>query len=92
MPSVDYEQHGSISARHRRPEPGIAARIHAALGDARTIEAFWRRPQALLDPGVEERIVARLSAALESGAWDAEQGHLRDRDSFDGALRLVISE
>jgi SAM-dependent methyltransferase len=69
-------------------------------------EAFWRRPEALLDPsvrgaqsmwamldpGVEERIVARLSAALESGAWDAEHGHLRRQESYDGALRLVISE
>jgi SAM-dependent methyltransferase len=69
-------------------------------------EAFWRRPEALidpavrgaqsmwalLDPGVEERIVARLAAALESGAWDAEHGYLREQDSFDGALRLVISE
>ncbi len=69
-------------------------------------EAFWRRPEALLDPavrgaqslwallepGVEERIVARLSAALDSGAWDAEHGHLREQDSYDGALRLVISE
>ncbi len=69
-------------------------------------EAFWRRPEALLDPrvrsaqsmwamleaGTEERIVARLADALESGAWDAEHGHLREQDSFDGALRLVISE
>jgi SAM-dependent methyltransferase len=69
-------------------------------------EAFWRRPEALLDPavrsgqsmwalldpGVEERIVARLSAALQSGAWDSEHGHLRDLDSYDGALRLVISD
>ncbi len=69
-------------------------------------EAYWRRPEALLDPavraaqsmwellddGVEERIVARLADALESGAWDAEHGHLRDRDAFDGSLRLVISE
>jgi SAM-dependent methyltransferase len=69
-------------------------------------EAFWRRPEALLDPrvrsaqsmwplldpGVEQLIVDRLAAALESGAWDAEHGHLRDEESFDGALRLVISE
>lgn len=47
---------------------------------------------ALLDPGVEERIVARLSTALESGLWDAEHGHLRGQDSFHGSLRLVISE
>jgi SAM-dependent methyltransferase len=246
MPTVDYERHGRTYARHRRPDPRIAARIHAALGDARTVlnvgagagsyepgdrwvlavepsatmraqrpigaapaldaraealpfdddtfdaamacvtihhwqpphaglaelrrvargpvvvftfeldalpawqqqhlqeglvierprfpaiadvaaalggrtrvediptpgdcedgffEAFWRRPEALLDPairasqsmwallepGVEERIVARLDEALSSGAWDAEHGHLRDLDSYDGALRLVIS-
>jgi hypothetical protein len=69
-------------------------------------EAFWRRPESLLDPavrsaqsmwalleeGVEERIVRRLSSALSSGEWDAEHGHLREQDHFDGALRLVISE
>ncbi len=69
-------------------------------------EAFWRRPEALLDPAVrgaqsmwalleprvEQRIVERLAAALDCGAWDAEHGHLRERNSFDGALRLVISE
>jgi SAM-dependent methyltransferase len=69
-------------------------------------EAFWRRPEALLDaevrsaqsvwallePDVEQRIVDRLAGVLDSGAWDAEHGYLRERDSFDGALRLVISE
>jgi SAM-dependent methyltransferase len=69
-------------------------------------EAFWRRPEALLDPAVrsaqsvwallepsvERRIVDRLAAALDSGAWDAEHGHLRKQESFQGALRLVISE
>jgi SAM-dependent methyltransferase len=69
-------------------------------------EAFWRRPEALLDPGVrasqsmwallapgvEDRIVERLAAALDSGAWDAEHGHLRGLAEYDGALRLVVSE
>jgi SAM-dependent methyltransferase len=69
-------------------------------------EAFWRRPEELLDPdirsaqsmwrllepGAEQRIVERLAAALDSGAWDAEHGHLRRKHSFEGALRLVISE
>jgi hypothetical protein len=69
-------------------------------------EAFWRRPEALLDPavrgaqsmwpllepGIEDRIVRRLADSLESGAWDARHGHLREQESFDGALRLVISE
>jgi len=69
-------------------------------------EAFWRRPEALLDPevrasqsmwallepGVEQRIVDRLREDLASGAWDAHHGHLRDLTSYDGALRLVIAE
>jgi len=69
-------------------------------------EAFWRRPEALLDPAirgaqsmwallepdVQHRIVNRLAHALKSGVWDAEHGHLREQDSFQGALRLVISE
>lgn len=69
-------------------------------------EAFWRRPEALLDPevraaqsmwtllepGVEHRIVARLAADLASGAWDAEHGGFRTRETFDGSLRLIVSE
>ena len=47
---------------------------------------------ALLEPGVENRIVERLADALSSGAWDAEHGHLREQEGFDGALRLVVSE
>jgi SAM-dependent methyltransferase len=70
------------------------------------IEAFWNRPEALLDPavrsaqsmwavlgpGVEQRVVTGLRDALASGAWDAEHGHLRHEGSFDGSLRLVVAE
>jgi SAM-dependent methyltransferase len=69
-------------------------------------EAFWNRPERILDPevrasqsmwalvgpAVEKRIVDRLASDLESGAWDAAHGHLRQQTEFDGALRLVISE
>jgi SAM-dependent methyltransferase len=69
-------------------------------------EAFWRRPEALLDPavrsaqsvwallepGVEQSIVERLADALDSGAWDAEHGHLREQEELQGALRLVVSD
>jgi SAM-dependent methyltransferase len=69
-------------------------------------EAFWRRPEALLDPAVrsaqsvwallepkvEQRIVERLADALDSGAWDAEHSYLREQEDLQGALRLVISE
>jgi hypothetical protein len=69
-------------------------------------EAFWNRPEAILDPTVrasqsiwqlvepevQERIVARLAADLESGRWDEEHGALREQQSYEGSLRLVISE
>jgi SAM-dependent methyltransferase len=93
--------------------------VAAALGDKTRVEriptpadctdgffeAFWNRPEQLLDPsirasqsmwallqpGAEERIVARLEADLKSGTWDAEHGHLRELGEYDGALRLVVS-
>jgi SAM-dependent methyltransferase len=103
-----------------RPRFPAVADIAAALGGRTRIErvptpadctdgffeAFWCRPEALLDPqirsaqsmwalldtGVEQRMIDRLAEALASGAWDAEHGHLRGQQSFDGALRLVVSE
>ncbi len=69
-------------------------------------EAFWRRPEALLDPKIrsaqsmwalldpeiERRMIGRLAGALASGHWDADHGALREQETFDGALRLVVSE
>jgi hypothetical protein len=114
---LEFLHEGVVIERPRFP---ALADVAAALGGRTRIEhiptpgdcadgffeAYWRRPEALLDPairgaqsmwallepGVEERIVNRLATALESGAWDAEHGHLREQESFDGALRLVISE
>jgi SAM-dependent methyltransferase len=103
-----------------RPRFGTAPEIAAELGGATRIEtiptpadctdgffeAYWNRPEALLDPAVrasqsiwqlveprvEERIIARLAADLESGRWDEEHGALRGQESYEGSLRLVISE
>jgi SAM-dependent methyltransferase len=69
-------------------------------------EAYWRRPECLLDArvrsaqsmwallpdGAEQRIVGRLADALASGEWDARHGHLRELEEYHGSLRLVISE
>ncbi|MDX2118998.1 MAG: methyltransferase domain-containing protein [Planctomycetota bacterium] len=68
-------------------------------------EAYYARPERLLEasvrgaqsvwgfvpPGTEERFVARLSADLASGAWDAKYGAWRTRPEFVGALRLVVA-
>ncbi|MCU1527700.1 MAG: hypothetical protein JWP75_1463 [Frondihabitans sp.] len=67
-------------------------------------EAYYGRPERLLDPGarlansawsfvdpeVEPRFVASLSADLADGTWDARFGHLREQPTFDGALRLIV--
>jgi SAM-dependent methyltransferase len=36
-PTVDYERHGRTYGLLRRTDPRIAAHVHAALGDARTV-------------------------------------------------------
>ncbi len=113
----DYLQDLISAERARFPSPEAVAR--ALRGDTRIesiplpgdcsdgfINAFWNRPEALLDPAVrasqsgwalvglktEERIVRRLAADLRSGAWDARYGELRGHSSFDGGARLVVSE
>jgi SAM-dependent methyltransferase len=69
-------------------------------------EAFWNRPEAMLDPTVRasqsiwellepaavDRIFDRLATDLSSGRWDERNGALRQKDSYEGSLRLVISE
>jgi SAM-dependent methyltransferase len=69
-------------------------------------EAFWNRPEAMLDPivrasqsiwellepGAEERIFERLGADLASGRWDEEHGAVRALTDYEGALRLITSE
>lgn len=68
-------------------------------------EAYYGRPEGLLDPGArransawsfidpsdEDRIVDQLQRDLSSGAWDALHGSLRTQPTFDGSLRLVVS-
>ena len=95
-------------------------RITAALGgtcDIRPVpiplgcrdgfgEAYYGRPERLLEPGVRramsarsfvdptvvEQGMARLRADLASGTWDAANGHLRTQPTFDGSLRLVVGQ
>jgi methyltransferase family protein len=102
------------------PRFGRPEEIAAALGGRTRIEriatpwdctdgffeAFWRRPEALLDPDVrsaqsvwalleagrEQLIVQTLGQSLASGEWDELYGQLRTQEQFDGSLRLVISE
>jgi SAM-dependent methyltransferase len=68
-------------------------------------EAYYGRPERLLEPGarlansawsfvdrsVEDRFVARLGEDLASGAWDERHGTLRQLPAFEGSLRLIVS-
>jgi len=68
--------------------------------------AYWRRPDAYLDPEVRAAIsyfarlddavlapgLARLRADLESGAWRDRHADLLGRDEFDGGYRLLVAE
>jgi SAM-dependent methyltransferase len=69
------------------------------------LAAFWRRPEAYLDPSVRagmsgfalldqdlvNRGVARLRSDLESGAWERRFGHIRSLDALDVCYRLLVT-
>jgi SAM-dependent methyltransferase len=68
--------------------------------------AFWRRPEAYLDPVVRAGIstyalvdpadrdegLGRLRADLESGAWAARHADVVARDELDLGYRLIVTE
>lgn len=65
--------------------------------------AYWRRPQAYLDPGIRkgssgfwlidgvEQGAKRLAADLASGAWERRNAALLDADCADMGYRLVVA-
>jgi SAM-dependent methyltransferase len=67
--------------------------------------AYWRRPEAyldpsvrrcmssiaLLDPAIVDRACARLAADLASGRWRDRHGHLLGLDELDLGYRLVVA-
>jgi SAM-dependent methyltransferase len=68
------------------------------------MSAFWRRPEAYLDPAVRAGIsslakrseaeladgLARLRADIDSGAWARRHADLLDRDEVDLGYRLLV--
>lgn len=67
--------------------------------------AYWRRPEAYLDPAVQRsmsilallpddvvaRGTARLASDLEDGTWSSRHGHLLDQERADYGYRLVVA-
>jgi SAM-dependent methyltransferase len=70
------------------------------------LHAYWRRPQAYLDPQVRagisvfnlmpeaevEEAMARLRADLESGEWERRNRDLLGLDELDLGYRLMVAE
>jgi SAM-dependent methyltransferase len=68
-------------------------------------EAYYGRPEALLDPAarlscsawsfpppeVQQRFTRDLSRDLADGTWDRRHGHLRSQPTLNGSLILVTS-
>jgi SAM-dependent methyltransferase len=67
-------------------------------------EAYFGRPECLLDPGarlansawsfvdssVGLRLETELGRDLEAGIWDARHGHLRKLSELKGSLKLIV--
>jgi hypothetical protein len=67
--------------------------------------AYWRRPEAYLDPAVRrscsalaqtapaavDRGIARLRADLASGRWRDEHADLLDLPEWDAGFRLIVA-
>ena len=66
--------------------------------------AYWRRPEAYLDPNVRKAISTfsripdfqqrfnRLQDDINSGIWHKKQSHLLEKESLDLGYRLVVWE
>lgn len=107
----------AIAVEARRYPP-LAALTAGLGGDAEIIpvpiplgcidgfgEAYYGRPERLLDPGarlansawsfvapaVGERFVAELGRDLADGSWDRRHGQLRTQPYFEGSLRLIVA-
>lgn len=68
------------------------------------LASFWAHPERVLDeaareatsgfarqpPEVKKRVVDAVARDLSSGAWDAKHGHLRELESYDAGLRMIV--
>jgi SAM-dependent methyltransferase len=70
-----------------------------------TLGSFWAHPERVLDaharnstsgfarmrPQIVDRVVEAIERDLHDGTWDARHGHLRELESYDAGMRLVVS-
>jgi hypothetical protein len=93
---VDYDRHGTGYAVQRRPDPRIAAMIHTALGDARTVVNVGAGAGSY-EPADRYVVAVEPSAGMRAQrprgavpAIDATAERLPfDDDAFDAAMATV---
>jgi len=70
-----------------------------------TLMSFWAHPERVLDASARQAtsgfarmpsdVVARVVAAIErdlvDGTWEGRYGHLRQLDTFDAGMRLIVN-
>jgi SAM-dependent methyltransferase len=113
---TEYAPDLIATERRRYPRPEAIAAALGGVTEVRPVpipidcidgftEAFYARPERLLDPlvraaqsawgfvdpAVQARSVEALRSDLASGEWDRRFGHLRAQPEFEGSLRLIIS-
>jgi SAM-dependent methyltransferase len=113
---ADYAPEVIETERGRYPKPALIADLLSGSSEVLDVpipfdctdgfgEAYYGRPELLLDPGarlansawsfveaeVHRRFERELGDDLASGGWDARHGALRELPEFDGSLRLIVS-
>jgi SAM-dependent methyltransferase len=92
----DYEAHGAGYVDRRQPDPRIAAIVHAALGDARTVINVGAGAGSY-EPADRHVVAVEPAAAMRAQrphhlapALDATAERLPfDDDSFDAAMAMI---
>jgi SAM-dependent methyltransferase len=72
---------GFTDSFYGRPEEMLVPAVRRA-------QSAWR----FVDDAAQARFVARLSADLESGAWDERFGALRTQPEFEGSMRILVAD
>jgi hypothetical protein len=108
LPTFLYRLRGKRLAEMMAPLGDVVLRPVPIPHDCRDgfLGAFWRRPEAYLDPAVRAGIsvfallpqdevaaaVEALRADLRSGAWERRNADILERDRLDLGFRVVVAE
>ena len=94
--SIDYDRHAPDYPRHRQTDPRIAARVLAALGDARTVlnvgagsGSYEPEDRYVLAVEPSAGMRAQRPAHLAPAIIASAEALPLDDDSFDAAMAII---